>query len=269
MKLSFFFPLPPLMDIVKFVFRLAISPFNGLHKLRFFPSFCIKFWSKWICFTAVTNGVVLFCLNFVKYIYIYLSTKHLQNSLPFWWFFFLSEPFWCLGMFIVVIGAPFQSELSCCKGLRWSLPNMSTKENRGDFVQWIGADMSIQVFLHLDDPSDLARVCSVSSSWRHFGMPIFNHSGIFMISKFWYLYNALTGMFMFNWKIDIEDDYAPIKISILQRIRVSYIYITSLRIFNEFNWICMLVLTFFICVFFRDASDTRLNMLCSYCKWPF
>ncbi|KAJ9164151.1 hypothetical protein P3X46_023758 [Hevea brasiliensis] len=45
---------------------------------------------------------------------------------------------------------------------------MSTMENRGDFVQRIGADMSIEVFLHLDDPSDLARVCSVSSSWRYF-----------------------------------------------------------------------------------------------------
>uniref|UniRef100_A0A2P2J9I5 F-box domain-containing protein n=1 Tax=Rhizophora mucronata TaxID=61149 RepID=A0A2P2J9I5_RHIMU len=45
---------------------------------------------------------------------------------------------------------------------------MSGSENCHDFVEWLGADMSIEVFLQLDDPSDLARVCSVSSSWRQF-----------------------------------------------------------------------------------------------------
>ncbi|GLT49001.1 hypothetical protein SLA2020_225870 [Shorea laevis] len=36
----------------------------------------------------------------------------------------------------------------------------------GDFVQFLGHDMSMKIFMHLDDPSDLVRVCSVSSSWR-------------------------------------------------------------------------------------------------------
>ncbi|WCJ36601.1 F-box family protein [Euphorbia peplus] len=41
-------------------------------------------------------------------------------------------------------------------------------EIRGDFVEWLGDDMSIKVFLHLDDPSDLVRASSVSTAWRHF-----------------------------------------------------------------------------------------------------
>ncbi|KAF7852379.1 hypothetical protein BT93_L0927 [Corymbia citriodora subsp. variegata] len=38
----------------------------------------------------------------------------------------------------------------------------------GDFVQLLGPDMSINIFMHLDDPSDLARVCAVSRTWRQF-----------------------------------------------------------------------------------------------------
>ncbi|CAN1267347.1 F-box protein At4g00755 [Linum perenne] len=37
-----------------------------------------------------------------------------------------------------------------------------------DFMQWLGVDMSIQVLMHLDDPSDLVRICAVSSTWRQF-----------------------------------------------------------------------------------------------------
>ncbi|KAJ7970003.1 F-box protein [Quillaja saponaria] len=44
--------------------------------------------------------------------------------------------------------------------------NMTTIENSGDFVQLLGPDMSIKIFNHLDDPSDLIRVCTVSCSWR-------------------------------------------------------------------------------------------------------
>lgn len=38
----------------------------------------------------------------------------------------------------------------------------------GDFVQFLGVDMAMKIFMHLDDPSDLIRVCLVSSSWRQF-----------------------------------------------------------------------------------------------------
>lgn len=38
----------------------------------------------------------------------------------------------------------------------------------GDFIQWLGADMSTMVFMHLDDPSDLVRISAVSSSLRQF-----------------------------------------------------------------------------------------------------
>ncbi|XP_050220679.1 F-box protein At4g00755-like [Mercurialis annua] len=38
----------------------------------------------------------------------------------------------------------------------------------GDFVEWLGEDMSIKVFLHLEDPSHLARVSAVSTAWRNF-----------------------------------------------------------------------------------------------------
>lgn len=37
-----------------------------------------------------------------------------------------------------------------------------------DFIPCLGADVSVNILMCLDDPSDLARVCSVSSSWRQF-----------------------------------------------------------------------------------------------------
>ncbi|CAN0891657.1 F-box protein At4g00755 [Linum grandiflorum] len=42
------------------------------------------------------------------------------------------------------------------------------EKSSSDFMQWLGVDMSIQVLMHLDDPSDLVRICAVSSSWRQF-----------------------------------------------------------------------------------------------------
>ncbi|CAI0546972.1 unnamed protein product [Linum tenue] len=42
------------------------------------------------------------------------------------------------------------------------------REKRGDLMQWLGVDMLIQVLMHLNDPSDLVRLCAVSSSWRRF-----------------------------------------------------------------------------------------------------
>ncbi|OWM79512.1 hypothetical protein CDL15_Pgr022924 [Punica granatum] len=41
-------------------------------------------------------------------------------------------------------------------------------DNVGDFVQYLGPDMSIKILTHLDDPSDLVRVCAASSSWHRF-----------------------------------------------------------------------------------------------------
>lgn len=38
----------------------------------------------------------------------------------------------------------------------------------GDFLQQLGPDMSINIFMQLDDPSDLARACAVSHTWRQF-----------------------------------------------------------------------------------------------------
>lgn len=37
-----------------------------------------------------------------------------------------------------------------------------------DFMQCLGPDMSIKILMCLEDPSDLVRVSSVSTSWRHF-----------------------------------------------------------------------------------------------------
>ncbi|KAL0541948.1 hypothetical protein IC582_022029 [Cucumis melo] len=37
-----------------------------------------------------------------------------------------------------------------------------------DFLQRLGDDLSFKIFTHLDDPSDLVRVCLVTSSWRQF-----------------------------------------------------------------------------------------------------
>lgn len=38
-----------------------------------------------------------------------------------------------------------------------------------DFLKWLETDMSMDIMSCLDDPSDLARVSSVSRFWRHFG----------------------------------------------------------------------------------------------------
>ncbi|KVI10120.1 F-box domain, cyclin-like protein [Cynara cardunculus var. scolymus] len=38
-----------------------------------------------------------------------------------------------------------------------------------DFIQWLGADMSIKILMCLDNPADLVRASAVSSSWRQFG----------------------------------------------------------------------------------------------------
>jgi hypothetical protein len=45
---------------------------------------------------------------------------------------------------------------------------MRRMDNRYDFMQWLGPDMSIKILTHLDDPSDLVRACSVSISWQRF-----------------------------------------------------------------------------------------------------
>ncbi|PSS34332.1 F-box protein [Actinidia chinensis var. chinensis] len=41
-------------------------------------------------------------------------------------------------------------------------------EDCGDFVQWLGLDMSMKIIISLEDPSDLVRVSSVSKYWRQF-----------------------------------------------------------------------------------------------------
>ncbi|KAG4952538.1 hypothetical protein JHK82_045434 [Glycine max] len=45
---------------------------------------------------------------------------------------------------------------------------MSEVRNKVDFIQLLGPDMSIKILTHLDDPCDLIRVSSVSSSWHRF-----------------------------------------------------------------------------------------------------
>ncbi|XP_076935641.1 F-box protein At4g00755-like [Bidens hawaiensis] len=37
-----------------------------------------------------------------------------------------------------------------------------------DFIQWLGADLSIKILMCLDNPTDLVRAGAVSSSWRQF-----------------------------------------------------------------------------------------------------
>ncbi|KAH7839804.1 hypothetical protein Vadar_009102 [Vaccinium darrowii] len=39
-----------------------------------------------------------------------------------------------------------------------------------DFIQWLGPDIAIKILTCLEDPSDLVRLCSVSGSWRQFGI---------------------------------------------------------------------------------------------------
>lgn len=46
---------------------------------------------------------------------------------------------------------------------------MPKMDNSGDFIQWLGPDMSIQVLSNLDDPSDIVRVSVVSRLWHQFG----------------------------------------------------------------------------------------------------
>ncbi|XP_028122234.1 F-box protein At4g00755-like isoform X1 [Camellia sinensis] len=41
-------------------------------------------------------------------------------------------------------------------------------EGCGDLLQSLGPDLSMKILMCLEDPSDLVRVCSVSSSWRQF-----------------------------------------------------------------------------------------------------
>ena len=39
----------------------------------------------------------------------------------------------------------------------------------GDFIYWLGTDISIKILTHLDDPSDIVCVSSVSKLWHQFG----------------------------------------------------------------------------------------------------
>lgn len=41
-------------------------------------------------------------------------------------------------------------------------------EDSSDFIQWLGADMSVKILMCLDNPADLVRASAVSSSWRQF-----------------------------------------------------------------------------------------------------
>ncbi|KAK4283147.1 hypothetical protein QN277_000131 [Acacia crassicarpa] len=45
---------------------------------------------------------------------------------------------------------------------------MSEVENNGDFIRWLGPDLSIKILSHLEDPRDLGRVSAVSGSWHQF-----------------------------------------------------------------------------------------------------
>ncbi|KAK4571710.1 hypothetical protein RGQ29_030219 [Quercus rubra] len=45
---------------------------------------------------------------------------------------------------------------------------MRRMDNRGDFIQRLGLDVSINILNLLDDPSDLVRACAVSRSWNRF-----------------------------------------------------------------------------------------------------
>lgn len=45
---------------------------------------------------------------------------------------------------------------------------MPKGENNGDFIYWLGTDISTEILTHLDDPSDLVRVSSVSRPWLRF-----------------------------------------------------------------------------------------------------
>ncbi|PWA98396.1 F-box family protein [Artemisia annua] len=37
-----------------------------------------------------------------------------------------------------------------------------------DFIEWVGADMSVKIFMFLDNPTHLVRASAVSTSWRRF-----------------------------------------------------------------------------------------------------
>ncbi|KAI7731938.1 hypothetical protein M8C21_008950 [Ambrosia artemisiifolia] len=45
---------------------------------------------------------------------------------------------------------------------------MELMEDCCDFIQWLGADMSMQILMCLDNPTDLVSASAVSSSWRRF-----------------------------------------------------------------------------------------------------
>lgn len=46
---------------------------------------------------------------------------------------------------------------------------MSEVQTNGDFIHWLGPDLSMKILSYLDDPSDLVRASTVSSSWHQFG----------------------------------------------------------------------------------------------------
>lgn len=45
---------------------------------------------------------------------------------------------------------------------------MPKMDNSVDFIYWLGTDLSTKILTHLDDPSDIVRVSSVSRLWRQF-----------------------------------------------------------------------------------------------------
>lgn len=42
-------------------------------------------------------------------------------------------------------------------------------EGGSDFIEYLGADVSIKILTRLENPSDLVHVSAVSSSWRQLG----------------------------------------------------------------------------------------------------
>ncbi|KAK7845691.1 f-box protein [Quercus suber] len=47
---------------------------------------------------------------------------------------------------------------------------MRRMDNRGDFIQRLGLDISINILNQLDEPSDLVHACAVSRSWSRFAL---------------------------------------------------------------------------------------------------
>ncbi|XP_076883868.1 F-box protein At4g00755-like [Bidens hawaiensis] len=58
-------------------------------------------------------------------------------------------------------------------------------EDSCDFIQWLGADMSIKILICVDNPADLVRATAVSTSWRQFAITndIFKHLCIRMFPE--------------------------------------------------------------------------------------